>query len=196
VASAPPYFVFVGLGNPGAKYEMTRHNIGARVVEALAKRMGAVWKEDKHLHVKVAKGIMDGILLHLLLPTNYMNRSGLAIKAYLEYLKLDSQKIVVVMDDKHLPFGMIRLRGEGTAGGHNGLKSIEEILGTTHYIRLKMGIGSPTEKSLADYVLENFSSQELTQLEAFVDQGADILQCLLKQSLSRVMTKVNSKVGE
>lgn len=175
---------------------MTRHNIGARVVEALAERMGATWKEDKRLHVRAAKGVLDGILLHLLLPTNYMNRSGQAVKAYLDYLKLDPQRIVAVMDDRHLPFGTIRLRGEGTSGGHNGLKSIEEALATTHYTRLKMGIGSPAEKNLADYVLENFSPQELTQLEAFVDRGADILQCLLKHSLSKVMTQVNSKVGE
>lgn len=166
------------------------------MVEALVSRMGIPFKEDKHLHVKVAKGVLNGVLVHFLIPTNYMNRSGQALKAYMEYYKLQNQHLAVVVDDIYLPYQMLRLRELGAPAGHNGLKSIEQALGSSHYMRLRMGIGDPGQKNLADYVLENFSPQELTQLEAFVDRGADVLQMLLTQPVSKVMSAINAKVGE
>lgn len=190
---AEKYFIFVGLGNPGKQYEVTRHNIGDLVVKAFASKMQWEFKIDKRHSAYVARGHVDGTMIHLLLPTTYMNLSGISVKAYLDFLKLNVTRLIVVADDKDLPFGHIRLKEMGSSGGHNGLKSIETSLGTTHYKRLRMGIGHPGEKILADYVLEDFNQEELTQLGAFVDRGAEVLRSLIKQSVCQVMNAVNIK---
>ena len=142
------YIIFVGLGNPGSEYEKTRHNLGYLVVLALAKRMGVVFKDDKRLQAYVAKGIVDGVIVHLLLPTTYMNKSGLAVQRYLDFFKLSIARTIIVIDDIAFPFGELKLKMMGSAGGHNGLKSIEEHLGTADYARLRMGIGHPGTRDL------------------------------------------------
>lgn len=187
------YFVFVGLGNPGVQYEMTRHNLGYLVVQAFAARVGWHFKDDKRLNALVTKGLIDGTVVHLLLPTTYMNVSGLAVRRYLDFFKLEATRVVVVTDDIALPFGQLRLKTMGSTGGHNGLKSVEAHLGTAHYIRLRMGIGHPGERVLANYVLEPFNREELEQLKVFVDRGVEVLTRLLKESVSQLMNTVNTK---
>lgn len=147
-------WIFVGLGNPGPLYEMTRHNMGFLVVRAFAQRQGWIFKEDKRFKALIVRGFIDGILVHLLLPTTYMNLSGMAVRRYLDFFKLAHDRLVVVTDDIALSFGRLRVKTMGSAGGHNGLKSVEAYLGTSRYIRLKMGIGHPGEKVLSDYVLD------------------------------------------
>lgn len=187
-----PYIVFVGLGNPGIAYERTRHNLGYLVISSFAKKMEWTFKADKQFQANVAKGVVNGIVVHLLLPITYMNKSGEAIRSYLNFFKLESSKIVIVVDDIAFPFGELRLKTSGSAGGHNGLKSIENHLITTHYVRLRMGIGHPGGQDLADYVLSSFNKEELENLEIVINRGVEVLQRLLRESVSHVMKTVNS----
>jgi PTH1 family peptidyl-tRNA hydrolase len=191
--------VIVGLGNPGKKYEHTRHNIGFMVVKALAKKLQWKLKEETHFSAYVCKGQVDDAQVHLLLPTTYMNLSGLAVRRYLDYYQLGVEYVIVVSDDIALPFGELRLRSMGSSGGHNGLKSIEAHLATRHYVRLRMGVGTPNDKkisdeeTLADYVLGTFSADETDKLVPFVERGVHVLWQLIHESISRVMNEVNAK---
>lgn len=188
----PNSFLFVGLGNPGPQYALTRHNMGYLVVQAFAERLGWVFKEDKRFNARVAKGMSENKTVHLVLPLTYMNLSGTAVRRYVDYFKLSLDRLVVVTDDIALPFGQLRLRTLGSAGGHNGLKSVEAHLGTTHYTRLRMGIGHPGQKVLVDYVLDLFSHSEQEELPIVIDRGVEILQRLLRESASHVMNTVNT----
>jgi PTH1 family peptidyl-tRNA hydrolase len=191
IQTGSQHFLFVGLGNPGSQYEMTRHNMGYLVIQAFAHRLEWSLKEDRRFNARVVKGGVDNHTIHLLLPLTYMNLSGNAVRRYADYFKLPLTSLIIVTDDIALPFGQLRLRNMGSAGGHNGLKSIEACFGTTHYKRLRMGIGHPGEKMLADYVLEPFSHAEQQELSTFIDRGVEVLQRLLKESFSHVMTSVN-----
>ncbi|MDP1879854.1 MAG: aminoacyl-tRNA hydrolase [Parachlamydiaceae bacterium] len=195
----PPY-VFIGLGNPGQQYQMTRHNIGYMVIHALAAKLNWSFKTDIRFRANVAKGIIKDRSVHLVLPLTYMNLSGDSVKRYLEYYKLPLSALLVVVDDIALPFGQPRLNLKGGTGGHNGLKSVGSCLGTNEYMRLRMGIGHPNEsvnvtgekKVLADYVLENFNINEQKNLPEFVDKGVEVLFLLLKETPTNVMNKINS----
>lgn len=170
-------WVLVGLGNPGKKYAYTRHNIGAMVIEKLAHAMGWELKEDKRLHGLTVRGRYEGIVLHLLLPMTYMNESGRSVRAYIDYFKLSPASLLVVSDDVELPFDTLRFRARGSSGGHNGLKSIEQHLGTQEYMRLKMGVGKDVQNgTLADYVLDGFKPEELALLPSFLERGVGVIK--------------------
>lgn len=186
-------WLIVGLGNPGKQYEATRHNIGFMVVMNLARRLGCVWREERRFLAWSAKAVVPQGEIHLLLPQTYMNRSGEAVRAYMAYFKLLASSLVVAVDDKALPFLELRFREEGSSGGHNGLKSIEAYLGSSTYKRLKLGIGDPTEGTLADYVLDSFSASEKPLLPAFLDRGVDALMALFTNSFQQVMTLTNTR---
>lgn len=177
-------FLFVGLGNPGTHYEKTRHNLGFLVIRAFANKYGKVFKKDVKFLGETVKFDIEGKEVHLLLPHTYMNRSGEAIKAYMNYFKIPLEKILVVLDDVALPFGKCRLRGWGSSGGHNGLKSVENCLLSNHYKRLRMGIGHPGEKILTDFVLDPFSNEEQKELQQFIDKGIAILENVIRQGFS------------
>jgi peptidyl-tRNA hydrolase, PTH1 family len=187
--------VIVGLGNPGKKYEMTRHNMGYLVVKAFAQSQGWSFKEEKPFSSAVAKGKMDGSTVHLLLPMTYMNESGVALRRYIDFYRLAPGQVMVVSDDVALAYGEMRLREMGSPGGHNGLKSIEAHLGTDRYVRLRMGIKTDQQRDiLADYVLDTFSQQELEGLTAFVERGATVLKRLMMgEPIGHVMSAVNAK---
>lgn len=186
--------LFVGLGNPGKKYEMTRHNMGYLVVQAFAHLEGWPFKEEKRLHSQVAKGKLSESALFLQLPTTYMNESGRAVRQLADYFKISKDQIVVIMDDVDLPFGEIRLREKGGAGGHNGLRSIEKHLGTQQYIRMRIGVGrGHAQQPLESYVLENFSSKEVDQLKEIIEKSVQILRQLLTQEITKVMNVVNQR---
>jgi len=186
------HFVFAGLGNPGLRYEMTRHNLGYMVVKAFAKQMQWEFKEEKRFNSLVVKAECNGIIVHLLMPLTFMNLSGVALRSYLEFYKLSVDTLVVITDDIALPFGQMRLKTMGSAGGHNGLKSIEQHFGTAVYKRLRMGISHPQGRNLADYVLEVFNQEEQASLMSIVDRGRDILLRLTKEDISQVMNMVNT----
>ncbi len=172
--------VIIGLGNPGKKYEYTRHNVGYLVVKAFAGTLGWIFKEEKRFDGWVAKDKWDEKFLHLILPGTYMNESGRCVRAYLDFYKLTPADIIVINDDVELPFGEIRLRLRGGAGGHNGLKSIANSLGTQDYMRLKIGVGKDLQKrTLADYVLDAFKPEEFALLPALVERGANMVKDLV-----------------
>lgn len=188
--------VFVGLGNVGKRYVKTRHNIGFMVVERLVERHHWELKEVSRFRAKVAKGIADQTTVHVLEPTTFMNASGQALRRYLDYFHLSFRDVCVVTDDVALPFGEMRLRAQGSSGGHNGLKSIEQHLRSRQYARLRMGIAGQGSREglLEDYVLEDFSKTEQEKLPEFVDRGAFALEQLIKDDIELVMKTVNTRV--
>lgn len=184
-------FMVVGLGNPGKKYERTRHNIGFMVVQELAKAKQWSLKEDSRWPGIAGKGSLGDVSVHLLMPTTYMNESGRAIQRYLAYHKLTPAHLIVVYDDIDVDFGVLKLRPAGSAGGHNGLKSIQGYLGTTGYKRVRMGIGDREHGDLADYVLSEFNGEEQSQLNTFLAQGTQAIEELLRSDIHTLMNRVN-----
>jgi PTH1 family peptidyl-tRNA hydrolase len=190
--------VVIGLGNPGTRYEMTRHNMGAIVVQGFARTQGVAFKADNRFLAKTAKKSVQGSTVHLILPATYMNESGKAVRMYIDYYKLTPLDILVVSDDADLPFGALRLRSQGSSGGHNGLKSIERNLGTSKYPRLRIGIGREDEsrKELSDFVLDRFTKNEESLLFETVESGIKVLNMLLSEPLENVMNVINTSVKE
>lgn len=184
------HLVIVGLGNPGVRYELTRHNIGALVAKAFAHHIGASFKEEKKFHALVAKGLFNGVKVHILLPTTYMNASGSAVKAYLDHYKLTLSLLLVLSDDVEMPFKQLRYRSKGGSGGHNGLKSIESVLKTNEYPRLKFGIGKDLAgRPLADYVLETFTVEEMAEVPLFIRSGVEYIRIRLGENHDNKSTK-------
>lgn len=188
--------LFVGLGNPGKEYAQTRHNLGFMVVEEFAHSHGWTLKEEKWFKAYITKGVLKGKTIDLLMPMTYMNLSGWSIREYIDYYKLTVGQIVVVCDDTALPFGQIRIRLQGSAGGHNGLKSVIADLGTEEFTRLRMGVGpNAPGQPLADYVLSEFTAEEKAALGAFVKQGAAVLDALTIETVTQVMNRINTKIN-
>lgn len=181
---AQGYRLIVGLGNPGEEYARTRHNLGFMAVGELGRRHGLEFKRQLKVQGRSARGRIVGgggreVEIHLLLPTTYMNCSGQAVRDYLAYYKIGVEELLLVCDDTALPFGELRVRAGGTAGGHNGLKSVQQMVGTQEYARLRMGIGGGERTELASYVLQPFAKEEAEQLDGFIGRAADALEELL-----------------
>ena len=160
--------LIVGLGNPGSRYETTRHNAGHIVVSGLVRSLEWSLKKDNGLQGRVAQGVHKGAEVYFLEPTTYMNCSGLAVKKTIDALQIDIEDLLVITDDIYVPFGSFRLREKGSSGGHNGLKSIEESIGTKEFARLRVGIGDTFSCSLEEYVLEEFTPQEVEKIPEIV----------------------------
>jgi len=187
--------LLVGLGNPGDQYRHTRHNIGFRVVERLADDIGVTAWQSKHQGELASAAWGDERLL-LLKPMTYMNRSGLSARAVAAFFKIEPSDMVAVHDELDLPFGQLRLKQGGGDAGHNGLKSLTQELGSSDYIRLRMGIGRPAPDfsgSVADFVLETFASQEQPLLPDLLDAGIEALKLTIRAGLSQAMNQVNRK---
>ncbi len=185
--------MIVGLGNPGVKYRGTRHNIGFEVVSALAQTQGWVFHDKDSICGRVAIGELEAQSCCLLLPATFMNDSGRAVKQCVEAYGVPLDQLIVVSDDVALPVGSIRLRTQGSAGGHNGLKSVQAHLGTSYYARLRIGIGESTEADLADYVLSRFLDCEQQAIGEVVKRGVDVLMLYVTQGVAAAMQKVNRK---
>ncbi len=194
VVESQQRLVFIGLGNPGKKYAYTKHNLGFLVIEELAQELGWPLKENRQFNAKSVKGRINEQEVHLLMPLTYMNDSGWSVRSYLDYYQLRPNQCVVISDDIALPFGQLRLRKQGSAGGHNGLKSIIAHLGTEDFIRLRMGIGNNEGQDLADFVLTGFNSEETAVLPDYIRSGAGILKSLTAEPIAKVMTTVNTKL--
>jgi PTH1 family peptidyl-tRNA hydrolase len=186
-------WLIVGLGNPGKEYERTRHNIGFRVVQELALRWQLRWKRERKFYGWVAQGKVGEQLVHLLLPSTYMNESGKAVKAYMDYYQLSLEDLLVISDDLELPLGQLRVRKEGGSGGHNGLKSIQQSLGTTCYQRLRFGIGRGEGVEAREWVLAPFSEEEEKQLGEMVQSCVQTVEELLVHPVDKVMHRRNVK---
>lgn len=181
-------FLITGLGNPGREYAMNRHNIGFRVVEALAGN--EPFMSDRHGETATVR--FKGRQLILLKPNTYMNLSGKAVRYHLSENKIEPVNLVVITDDIALPFGKLRLRPRGSDGGHNGLKSIQELLGTQDYPRLRFGVGSEFQRGAqADYVLSDFSSTEEKELTAHIERAVKCVQAIATVGLDKAMSEFN-----
>ncbi len=185
--------LIVGLGNPESKYMMTRHNIGFLVVQALADSIGATFSTDKKCYGKSVKQVYDGVTVRLLLPETYMNNSGMSVRRCLDYYGYLPEQIMVVADTIDLDFGDIRIRTNGSAGGHNGLKSIEEMLGTREYSRMRIGVGDRENGELSQYVLGRFSEQETKLLPDVISNAVSALRRWLVEDVGTIMNEVNVK---
>jgi len=185
-------YLIVGLGNVGAEYEGTRHNAGFMVVDALAREAEARWSLERHAYRTEVRH--KGRVLVLVKPTTYMNLSGKAVKYWLQAERLGLQDLLVVVDDLALDPGVIRIKKQGAAGGHNGLSDIEAHLGTQSYNRLRVGVGSHFSRGhQIDYVLGRFSDDEAVAVETAVKTACDAVRCFVTQGIDRTMNLYNSK---
>lgn len=183
----------VGLGNPGADYENTRHNAGALFVEALARTAGQTLRPEKKYHGLYARIQWQGLDLHLLNPTTFMNRSGLAIKALADFFKIQPQQILVAHDELDLPPGTAKLKKGGGHGGHNGLRDTIAHLGTNDFQRLRIGIGHPGDsRKVTGYVLGRLGKQETEELNAVIDEIMRVLPDAASGKLPAAMNRLHS----
>ena len=185
--------VVIGLGNPGRRYHATRHNVGALVVEELARRRDATEAEEM-AQCLVHRLPREGEPLVLARPDAFMNVSGPAVRALLKRFDADPGEALVVTDDLHLEFGVLRLRREGSHGGHNGLRSLIDALGTTGFPRLRIGIGeAPEGIDQADYVLERFAPAERARLPEVIGAASDCVEMAIEAGLECSMNHCNRK---
>ena len=187
-------FLIAGLGNPGRDYTNTRHNIGFDVIETLAGQENIYVLEKKHKAV-IGKGYIGGQKVILAKPQTYMNLSGESIRELADYYKIDvKEELIVIADDISLEAGQIRLRKKGSAGGHNGLKSIITHLGHDEFQRVKMGVGGkPDGYDLADYVLGHFTQDERKRMDEAAKEAADAIRMILAQGIEAAMNHFNGK---
>ena len=185
-------FLIVGLGNIGAEYVNTRHNIGFKVLDKLARLEGLEFKTAKL--GAVAEYKLKGRTFILLKPNTYMNLSGKAVKHWLETEKIPMENLLVVTDDLNLPFGSIRIKGKGSDGGHNGLKSIQQLLNTTEYARFRFGISDEFKKGQqVDYVLGEWSEEEKAKLDERLDTSIEAIKSFALSGLGNTMSTFNGK---
>lgn len=185
-------FLIVGLGNPGEQYEETRHNIGFKVLDALASASNSVFKEDRHGWKTEVKH--KGRTFILIKPNTYMNLSGKAVNFWLQKEKLNQQQLLVITDDIALDFGTIRLKGKGSDGGHNGLKDIIAVLGNTSFPRLRFGVGNNYSRGKqADYVLGEWGEEERQTLKERIDFAAQAAINFGLMGLAETMNRFNNK---
>jgi peptidyl-tRNA hydrolase, PTH1 family len=171
----------VGLGNPGPEYRDTRHNVGQRVVEALASRLKRGWQHERS--ARVARGQWRGESLYFVLPVAFMNVCGPVVESVLRRLDVTPAEVVLVYDDIDLPLGTVRVRLRGSHGGHNGVRSVIEALGTSDIRRVKVGIGRPDRKEdVPDHVLSGFDASELPVVAEAVEAAADRVLTLISTS--------------
>lgn len=185
-------YLITGLGNPGAKYDNTRHNIGFAVLDHLAREMEAEWSTDTQGEIATFRH--KGRTFVLLKPNTYMNLSGRAVRYWLQKEKLEKDRLLVVLDDLNLEFGQQRLRGKGSDGGHNGLKNIDQLTGGNNYARLRIGIGSDYHKGQQiNYVLGEWSSDEQAQLPEVIQFATDAIKSFGTVGLTRTMNGFNRR---
>ncbi|HAL91816.1 MAG TPA: aminoacyl-tRNA hydrolase [Verrucomicrobia bacterium] len=183
----------VGLGNPGRAYEHTRHNAGWQVLDEFARRRGAALRRSWCRPVQTAKTAMEGVgNLLLAKPLTFMNLSGNVLPALMRPSGRAAKDLIVVADDINLPLGKLRIRPKGSAGGHNGLKSVIERLGTEEFVRVRVGVGEQEEgKSLKDHVLERMDAAERRALAEAAARATDALECILVHGTDRAMNEFN-----
>ncbi|MBP7073763.1 MAG: aminoacyl-tRNA hydrolase [Rhabdochlamydiaceae bacterium] len=191
--AATKEYLIVGLGNPGKAYEKTRHNVGFRAAQHFAKRHAMTFKKAEKMSAEVARGRVGGEAVRIVLPLTYMNSSGEAVLRAMKAFKVPSERTFVIVDDIAFPVGEMRLKEEGSHGGHNGLRSIEEHLGSRDFPRLRIGVGHPQGGDLADFVLSPFEKEDEKKLPEVFNHAADVLDCWILQGMQKAMTLANTK---
>ena len=190
--------LLVGLGNPGAEYQKTRHNVGFMVLNEIAKKNNCTFRESKKIFGKTCE-IGSGIRkTRLLMPNTYMNESGKSVRSAKDWFNYKNHQLIVLVDDMDLPLGKIRFRSKGSSGGHNGLKSIINHLGTTEFKRLKIGIGSPSEiqkerkSRTISHVLGRFSKEESYILKSIIQEIVSCIESITSNNWEKITTRLNS----
>ena len=187
--------LLVGLGNPGERYADTRHNVGFMVLERMAASAGSVFRQQTRMQGLLAEVGQGDSRLRLLMPQTYMNESGRSIRAALDWFRLDPAQLLVVVDDMDLPLGRLRLRGQGSAGGHNGLRSAIAHLGNQEFARLRIGIGAPAQErreNTVSHVLGRFSAAERPLLDAVLDEAITGIELLRRRGLDAAGNRINA----
>lgn len=183
--------LIVGLGNPGREYEKTRHNIGFRCVDRLARENGLTFRRNLKVRGAVAKGLIASQPCVLLKPSTFMNLSGESVALATNAFGVKVESLLVIVDDVALPFGQLRLKVNSGPGGHNGLKSIEAALQTQSYARLKIGVGDAYEGELSDHVLDRFTSEEEALVSEILERATAATVVWIEKEITRAMEAVN-----
>jgi peptidyl-tRNA hydrolase, PTH1 family len=185
-------WLVVGLGNPGPRYAETRHNIGARVVERLAERLGERFRKVRFLPVEVAEAAVDGERLYLVRPQTFMNVSGPPTASFARRRRIPVDSIVAVHDEIDLPLGALKVKRGGSTAGHHGLDSLAESLGDPGFYRVRIGVGRPRgRKDAADHVLDRFAKSERDEAEVVVEDAADAVMALVGEGLAASQDRFN-----
>tara|TARA_Y100001968_G_scaffold331616_1_gene386860 strand:- start:1428 stop:2039 length:612 start_codon:yes stop_codon:yes gene_type:complete len=190
--------LLVGLGNPGAKYSKTRHNVGFMVLEEIARLNKCIFRENKKLYGSTCE-IGSGIYKkRLLMPNTFMNESGKSVRSAKDWFRYENNQLIVLVDDMDLPLGKLRVRSKGSSGGHNGLKSVITHLGTNEFKRLKIGIGPPSEiqqdrkAKTTSHVLGRFSKEEFAILNALIQEIISCIESIKSNNWEKITTRLNS----
>lgn len=188
-------FIIIGLGNPTAQYNGTRHNVGFDVIDMLGEKYN-INVDGRKNKAFVGKGFIEGQKVLLVKPQTYMNLSGESVRGLVDFYKVDpTWEILVIYDDVSLDVGQLRIRKKGSAGGHNGMKSIIQHLGTQEFLRIKVGVGEkPKGYDLADYVLGHFNKLEKEQMQQGYDRVDASIQYILKDEIDKAMNEFNKKI--
>lgn len=181
--------LIIGLGNVGDKYVFTRHNAGFMVLDRLAVKENFSFREDKKLKSFIARVRLWGEEFILVKPTTFMNLSGEALRAVIDYYKVDVKDILVIYDDLSLELGRLRFRASGSDGGHNGIKSIINHLGGNNFARLKIGIGPQPPIPAENFVLQNFSKEQLEVLKTVLDRAIEAVECYFAEGIEKAQNK-------
>lgn len=186
--------MIVGLGNPGKEYDRTRHNCGFRAMDILADKLGCKIDKAKFQGL-YGQTVINGQKLYLLKPLTYMNLSGRSVLQLSAYFQIPPQRIIVIFDDISLDVGRLRVRSNGSAGGHNGIKSIISELGSQEFPRVKVGVGAKPhpEQDLADWVLSTFSASEEKALKTALENAGDAALCLIEKGVMEAANRYNAK---
>jgi PTH1 family peptidyl-tRNA hydrolase len=186
-------YLIAGLGNPGRKYQLTRHNLGFRVIETLAQNHQISINQKKFQSI-FGQGIIEGHKVHLILPQTYMNLSGIAVGHWVRYFHSSSERLVVVHDDLDLAWGRLRIVAKGGAGGHRGVLSLIEHLQTKVFIRLRVGVGRPPgDQPPEAYVLETIPASLRADLDQLVREAASALEMIIREGVERAMNGFNAR---
>lgn len=192
--------LIVGLGNPGDKYRQTRHNLGFMVVDALSQRWQISLQMQKRFQGELGEGKLGNQPVQLLKPTTFMNNSGQSVRAVLDWYKRSPESVLVIYDDLDLPLGKLRIRLSGSAGGHNGIRSLIAHLQTQEFPRLRLGINpaqkNGEEKDTISHVLGRFAPQEQPLVVATIDLAADAVETCIKQGVEKAMNRYNALTAE
>ena len=190
-------YLIVGLGNPGSQYQRTRHNVGFIVAEILADRWKASWGSEKRFNARLARAECEGQRVLLCEPQTFMNASGEAVQAVTAFYDVKPARVLVVVDDADLPLGSLRLRPSGSAGGHHGLESIEQHLGTREYARLRVGIGRQEgAREITGHVLGRFSSTEGKLADKVLAVAANQAETWVVAGIQKAMNQFNGPVDD
>lgn len=190
------WYLIVGLGNPGKEYAETRHNVGFRVVDELARRHGLSFGKNERKAIS-ATGVIHGKKVILTKPQTYMNLSGEAVRSLVDFYKVEMPRILVIADDLDIPLSTVRMRANGGAGGQNGIKSVIQHLNTQDFNRLRFGIGRPPGKMQAkDYVLGVFQGDDAILASQVVDRAADAAETWLRDGIELAMTRHNGSIDD